>query len=284
MSGSVITNFTWEQAVLQLIADPDQRDFVRENYFDDPIEAAAERFRLSAEWQSVREVLGSPVGAALDLGAGNGIVSYALAIDGWKTTALEPDSSNVVGTGAIRRLAEKTGAEIEMLSGFGEAIPAANDSFDLVVARQVLHHAQNLGEFCKEIARVLKPGGRVFAYRDHVISGPNQLQQFLDGHPLHNLYGGENAYTEGTYRNALVAAGLSVNRQWRQFRAPFNYAPKCAEDISLEVMSRLLPTPLARKLAPVLGSRALFPLVGLALSTIDRRPGRLVGFYAEKRF
>ena len=35
-------------------------------------------------------------GRALDLGAGNGILSYALAREGWSVTAVEPDPSALV--------------------------------------------------------------------------------------------------------------------------------------------------------------------------------------------
>ena len=44
---------------------------------------------------------------ALDLGAGRGISSYALAREGWQVTALEPDPSMLIGAGAIRSLVAK---------------------------------------------------------------------------------------------------------------------------------------------------------------------------------
>lgn len=273
---------TWEEAVRSLVDDPAKAELVRDCYFDLPVERAAERFHASAEWGAVRNILGPARGRALDIGAGNGIVSYALASDGWQATALEPDPSDLVGSGAIRRLSAHFNANIEILEGFGEAIPMPDASFDLVLARQVLHHAGDLNAFCAEVARVLKPGGVFFAYRDHVVNGPEQLQMFFDRHPLHSLYGGENAFPEGTYRDAIAKAGLDVRRRWRQFEAAFNFAPKSPYDIAFEAASRALPVPLARPLAAVAGSRRLYPLLGKALSTVDRRPGRIVAFLAVK--
>ena len=46
-------------------------------------------------------------GQALDVGAGRGIASYALAREGFTVTVLEPDDSHLVGAGAIRSLAEE---------------------------------------------------------------------------------------------------------------------------------------------------------------------------------
>src|SRR3989304_10231248 len=96
---------TWEEAVLWLKQQPDQTELVKACFFDDPLIETAERYYKSSEWEAVRELIPNPQGKALDLGAGRGISSYALAKDGWDTTALEPDKSKIVGAGAIRSLA-----------------------------------------------------------------------------------------------------------------------------------------------------------------------------------
>jgi SAM-dependent methyltransferase len=265
-----------------LIDDPTQSELVEACYFDPPLDAAARRYRASAEWASARQVVGPARGAALDVGAGNGIVSCVLAADGWTTTAIEPDPSNLVGRGAILRASQSLGLDINVLDGAGELLPVADASFDLVVARQVLHHAQDLDAFCREIARVLKPGGALFAFRDHVVSGPEQLGVFFDCHPLHKYYGGENAYTEARYAQAISDAGLRISRKWRQFDAAFNYAPKSQRDIALEIAQHVLPAPLRAAGAKIMSSPAVFAVLSAALSAVDRRPGRIVSFLAYK--
>ena len=91
---------TWEQAVQWLREQPDMQGLVRACYFDDPLAQAAERFRAGPEWQGMRRLLPRP-GKALDIGAGRGVVAYALAKEGWQSVALEPDDSALVGAQAM---------------------------------------------------------------------------------------------------------------------------------------------------------------------------------------
>lgn len=157
-----MSTMTWEQSVQWLREQPGQEALVRACYFDDPLPEAAERFRESAEWRAIAALLPPPPGAALDLGAGRGISSYALARDGWDVTALEPDPSELVGAGAIRALSRQSGVPIRVVGEYAESLPFPDGSFDVVNCRQALHHARDLWQTCREIRRVLKPGGHFY--------------------------------------------------------------------------------------------------------------------------
>jgi SAM-dependent methyltransferase len=47
-----------------------------------------------------------------------------------------------------------------MLAGVGERLPFADNSFDVVFTNEVLEHVQDDVQAAREIARVLRPGGR----------------------------------------------------------------------------------------------------------------------------
>ena len=102
---------SWEQAVSWLRDQEDQEFLVRACYYDDPLLQSAVRFYESQEWKAVCDWLPNERGTVLDIGAGRGISSYAFARDGWDVTALEPDSSDLVGAWAIRCLANQSGID-----------------------------------------------------------------------------------------------------------------------------------------------------------------------------
>lgn len=283
-----MSKLTWEQAVQWLRDKPDQQELVRACYYDDPLPAAAERFWQSLEWKSIAALLPPTQGGrALDLGAGRGISSYALAKEGWKVSALEPDPSTLVGAGAIRALSCDSGLPIEVVTEFSEKLPFADESFDLVNCRQVLHHARDLPQTCREIFRVLKPGGRMVATREHVISKREDLQAFLDSHPLHHLYGGENAFLLSEYKDAITGAGLRLDKVLAPFDSPINYFP-----MSEAQWVAICTAPLARRLGTSFTGRLfsrenglgslLVPLLAKAVNWRNQSPGRLYSFVAEK--
>lgn len=273
---------SWEAAVEWLKMQPDKQDLVRDCYFDSSPEAAAERYSRSDEWEAIRALLPSVPGRALDVGAGRGIASYALARAGWSVVAIEPDPSNFVGRGAIQKIAQSKGLPIEVVEEFGERIPRDSGSFDLVFARQVLHHARDLPALCAEVFRVLKPGGKFIAVRDHVISSPDDLPTFLQVHPLHQLYGGENAFQSSQYLSALRAAGFHVEQMLRSFDSVINYAPQTLDSLREEFRRRLSRLPLGSIAARCLDIGLVLDIALAVSSRVDRRPGRLYSFIGGK--
>jgi SAM-dependent methyltransferase len=166
-----------------------------------------------------------------------------------------------------------------VIEAYGEDIPLEAAGFDLVVARQVLHHASDLPQFCREMARLAREGGQIVTLRDHVISGPEQMDAFLAAHPLHHLYGGENAFTLAQYRGALEAAGLKVVDEFRSFQSVINYDPGTPDQIRRKLADRFGPV------APIAGAGLAFMPFGLIAelaAAFDRRPGRHVTYHCRK--
>jgi len=264
---------SWEDAVQSLRERPEARALVEACYFDDPLLAAAERYRASSEWAAVRKWIGLPPGKALDLGAGRGIAAYAFAKDGWTTTALEPDASELVGAGAIRSLADAASLAINITESWGEKLPYSAAHFDVVHCRQALHHARDLKQLCAEIGRVLKPGGVLIATREHVISRREDLPIFLASHPLHKLYGGENAYLLSEYLDAIRGAGIDITRCLNPRESDINLHPETTGSVKRRIAGRFgLP------------DERWIPDFALKFAgAISTAPGRIYTFVGRKR-
>ncbi len=279
---------TWEQAVIWLRHQPDKEDLVRASYFDDPLIQAAKRFAASDEWV---ETLGRlPVlksGLALDLGAGRGITSFALAEAGWTVVAVEPDPSSLVGAGAIRALAAQSSLPIQVVEEFGEDLPFPDNHFDLVYGRQVLHHARELPQLCRQVFRVMKPSAVFAATREHVIDNRGKsLEAFLARHLLHPLYGGENAFTLREYCEAILGSGFKCLTQLGPYETAINFSEpsrRQQEEKYRQALARIS----GRFFSELVWRYAFVrrPAIALASQTMNRfsrYPGRLFSFFAVK--
>ena len=94
--------------------------------------------------------------SVLDLGSGTGRFTPVLAETFGEAVGVEPSNE-------MRRIAiERTdGAHVRYLEGRAEAIPAADHAFDLVLLFLSFHHVTDKAKAAAEIARVLRPEGRV---------------------------------------------------------------------------------------------------------------------------
>jgi SAM-dependent methyltransferase len=284
-ASQLTANSTWEAAVRWLREQPDQEDLVRAAYYDDPLASAARRYWESEEWQAVTAAIGLRGGRALDVGAGRGIASYALARDGFQVVALEPDCSSLVGSEAIRALARETNLPIVVEERVSERLPFPDADFDLVFCRAVLHHLRNLRETIKEFARLLKVGGTFFAIREHVVSRDSDLPAFLELHPLHHRYGGEHAYRASVYRDVIEQAGLKLIRVFQSLETPINFAPRTTAEVNTAIADRLVPLPAARRMVrDAMNHPSIGRFVRALASRADRRPGRHYSFLAKKVF
>jgi 2-polyprenyl-6-hydroxyphenyl methylase/3-demethylubiquinone-9 3-methyltransferase len=92
----------------------------------------------------------------LDVGCAGGFMSEAIAREGAEVIGLDPALPAIA---AARAHAAAQHLRIAYQAGLAEAIPLADASMDRVVCVDVFEHVGDLRRCCREIARVLKPGG-----------------------------------------------------------------------------------------------------------------------------
>lgn len=273
---------TVDEAVRLMRERPEYAATVRDAYLGSDVEESYRRFAGSAEFDELRSFLTDAIrdSVVVDLGAGTGIASRAFLDAGARHVyALEPDPSHEVGQGAIRRLAGTR--DVDIVSSYAEHLPLASDSVDIVYARQVLHHTRDLDAAVAECARVLRPGGYFVACREHVVADDAELAEFLARHPVHQLAGGEHAYTLEEYTTAIERAGLQVVQMLAPWDSVINAFPTARSTEELRSLPRRY---LTSRFGPLGGWAARIPFVANRFWARIRRasPGQMYSFVTRK--
>jgi len=142
----------------------------------------------------------------LDLGSGGGIdVILSARRVGPEGRVYGLDMTDEMLDLARRNAAEAGVTNVEFLKGRIEQIPLPDDAVDVVISNCVINLSTDKGKVLKEVARVLRPGGR-FAVSD-VVADPD-----IDEATRRDLalWTGciAGALTTERYRSLLEAAGL----------------------------------------------------------------------------
>lgn len=135
----------------------------------------------------------------LDLPSAGGFLSGHLDVPGVRLIAVDP--SPVLQSLCARRVRESHLAPLDRL-------PLPDGSIDVAVCLAGLHHEPKLREVFAEIARVLRPGGRLaIAEVKEGSSVANFLNGFVD---RHNSLGHDGVFFDDSYRERLREAGFSI--------------------------------------------------------------------------
>lgn len=147
----------------------------------------------------------------LDVGCGTGNLSREVlrATPDAVVTGLDPDGDAL--RRAARKLRRRRGGEVTLVRGFAHRLPVPDASQDHVVSSLALHHvpAPEKERLAAEIARVLRPGGRVTVADlggDHASGHGHGRWHPHDG----GTHDADNA--DGGIERLLTAAGLADAR------------------------------------------------------------------------
>ncbi|HLJ51213.1 MAG TPA: class I SAM-dependent methyltransferase [Bryobacteraceae bacterium] len=156
------------------------------------------------------------------------------------------------------------------------SIPVADESFDVILCTEVLEHVPYPIETVQELARILRPGGKL------LLTAP--LGSFLHQEPYH-YYGG---YTPYWYQKFLPIVGLRVESIERN-QGFFSWFAQEAIRFSTLLDPRRIPRgwrsivcfPLWLLTLPLM--RLFFPLVALFLDRLGLEQMATVGYHVVAR-
>ncbi|SHG83208.1 3-demethylubiquinone-9 3-methyltransferase [Kaistia soli DSM 19436] len=94
----------------------------------------------------------------LDIGCGGGLLSEPMARLGAEVVGADASATNV-GVAALH--ARDAGLDIDYRATTAEALAEAGESFDIVLAMEIVEHVADLGLFVRETARMVRPGGLI---------------------------------------------------------------------------------------------------------------------------
>jgi 2-polyprenyl-6-hydroxyphenyl methylase/3-demethylubiquinone-9 3-methyltransferase len=96
----------------------------------------------------------------LDIGCGGGILSEPLARLGAVMVGADPAAENIE---AAREHAEEHGVAVDYRATTAEELAEARETFDVVLAMEVVEHVADVEAFVSTCASMVKPGGLLIA-------------------------------------------------------------------------------------------------------------------------
>ncbi|MHC3468760.1 class I SAM-dependent methyltransferase [Streptomyces sp. 7R007] len=170
--------------------------------------ARSEVHRSSPTMEALHETLGPQTGSAIcDVACGAGHLALSFADEyPARLVGVDPAPSMLE---SFRKLAAERSATVETVQAAAEELPFPDASFDLVVSRLAPHHFQDIRQAVGEMARLLRPGGRL-AVID--LEGHDDPETDALNHELEILHDPTHvrSYTLAEWVGLLQDAGLNV--------------------------------------------------------------------------
>jgi SAM-dependent methyltransferase len=219
----------------------------------------------------------------LDLGCGAGRHAFEAARRGAHVVALDMDRAELAQVAAITAAMTEAGeipagASITAAIGDATRMPFADNSFDVVIAAEVMEHIPADQAAINEVTRVLRPGGVA------AVTVPAWLPEricWLLSDDYHNVPGGHiRIFTRHELETKLTRAGLAVggHHHAHALHSPYWWL-KCAVGVhdddhpAASAYHKLLVWDIMRKPAVTqLADRTLNPLIGKSLVVYATKP------------
>jgi 2-polyprenyl-3-methyl-5-hydroxy-6-metoxy-1,4-benzoquinol methylase len=115
--------------------------------------------QLSSNDKAAAELIGIPGSRVLDIGCGDGKFTRRLSVHTGAAIGIDVKANKIE---QARSAAREEGVPATFVVASGEAIPAGDETFDVVVFSNSLHHMPSPAKALADAVRVLKSGGVLY--------------------------------------------------------------------------------------------------------------------------
>jgi SAM-dependent methyltransferase len=206
---------------------------VREQYADETRLATRKRAHELGEGPDAREIVFAAVrdarpGCILEVGCGEGELAERMSRE---------LQAEVVAVDQSERMVELArGRQIDARVGDVQSLDFADETFDCAVAAWMLFHVEDLDRALSELARILRPGGRLVAAtngQDHL----RELYELAGATPFESRFNSANA--EGALLRHFRSVDRIDARGWIVF--PDRRAAQDYIDSAISLSGHLVP-------------------------------------------
>jgi 2-polyprenyl-3-methyl-5-hydroxy-6-metoxy-1,4-benzoquinol methylase len=158
----------------------------------------------------LRLLADEPRGRMLDIGCAGGELAGLLQAQGWSVEGVDREY-------ALVETARARGIPARQADFDGGPLPWEPDTFDAVVAGEIIEHLLDTDRFLREIGRVVRPRGVLIVTTPNLASLENRLRLLVGRYPMwmdHQIAGTGHLryYTPGVLRAHLEQCGFRVER------------------------------------------------------------------------
>lgn len=168
-----------------------------------PLGAVTERLEMDLVFALAGPLRGR---ALLDVGTGDGAYALHAAARGAQVTGVDAEPAML---GAATARAVEGGVDVTFVASRAEALPFDDATFDVVLAVTVLCFVDDTSSAFREMARVLRPGGRLVVGelgRHNLWAASRRVRAWLGSRTWRNAH----FWTRAALERQVTIAGLRV--------------------------------------------------------------------------